>query len=255
MKPHSQPSQGTSSNLGTPRPLHRPIQTVASPDALTSDFFQSQPSATDQAAPVPRPDWRHAPRGTAPSPLQRILGRPVVLRSELTQRDYDRLRTHAMRMVPQIGCEDLDAFFLDLIADDDVLWALFRPTPKTVFSMGRTEIVQHLPFDRAIKAAGRAQKSGVLLPHERAAAWAAGFALAIGAFAAACPCLKESRTFATLRAALLAEPLKQLRRRNSPLASTLGAALGCEGGDECDPGQVSRIAAAARTANLDSRMR
>lgn len=208
----------------------------------------------NQVTPTPRHDWRQAPRGTTPSPLHRILGRPVVLRSELTGQDCDRLRTYAMRVVPKICCEELDAFFVALISDSDVLWSLFRPTPRTVFNFGRTEIAHYLPFDRAIKAAERAQKSGILAPHERAAAWVAGFAWSIGSYAAACPCLKVSKPPATMRALLLEEPLKDLRQSNPLLGGTLAAALGCASSEDLDPEQVSRIAAAARTANLDVRV-
>lgn len=200
-------------------------------------------------------DWRRAPRATpTPSPLHRLIGRAIVLRSDLAEPDLHRLRTHAMRMVPPLGCEELDDFFVSMLADDDTLWSLFRPMPHTAFSMGRKEIVQTLPFDRALKAGGRAQTSELLLPHERAAAWLAGFAWSIGAYAAACPCLKLQQAPAALRALLLEEPLAQLKRRNAALGRTLAAALGCGDGDESDAGQVARIAAAARTANLDARV-
>lgn len=203
---------------------------------------------------MPRNDWRRAPRATpTPSPLQRLIGRAVSQRSDLSESDKVKLRVHALRMVPALGCKELDDFFINMIADEDVLWALFRPQPKRVTIMGQPELINFLPFDKALKAGQRARTSELLLPHERPAAWVAGFAWSIGTYAAACPCLNLPQRPAGLRALLLEEPLGKLKRCNPALGSTLAAALGCGDGEDCDPAQVGRIGAAGRLANLEAR--
>lgn len=195
-------------------------------------------------------DWRRGHRALPQSPLYPILGRHVFELSQLNEAGLNRLRRHALIKTPRLDCGDMDSFFVDLIADTEILWSLFRPTPRYVVLQGRDVLRKELPFDSALKAADRAYRSQLLQPHERAPAWLAGFAWSVGANAAARACLGAIEPASKLRSLLLEEPLANLGRRNAPLARTLAAALECADMDECDVAQVARISTAARSANL-----
>jgi hypothetical protein len=201
--------------------------------------------------------WPTLPRrAPARSPIEAILGERVS--GPFTTEQIERLRLHVAQSIPPLPDAGLDQFLGTLMDSVTTVSAYFRPTRlvDATASHGLVEVV--LPFDFALEAARKAAGMPSLLPQERALAWLAGFTYPVAHFYAADTSrgpdaftqLPDAQRLQELRLALIEDPLRGLRRRHCALADTLGAALGCEPTDVCEPQQFARIVSAVRLATL-----
>lgn len=173
---------------------------------------------------------------------------------EFTAAQLDRLRHFVACNLPFDLGPRLSTFVERLLATPEVAAAYFRPTVVGDDAGGsRSRLV--LPYDLAIAAAQKACKMDCLLPQERLAAWAAAFASPCGFFVARDvvssrpsemvePALK--RDHEQLRALLLEEPLRELRRASAPMANTLAAVFSGSADEDCGRDQVARISTAVQ---------
>jgi hypothetical protein len=200
--------------------------------------------------------WSTLRRGTPlTSPLTSILGTEVDP-EQFTDKQLDKLRTHAAVHVPNLAPRELEQFSAELFCSPELLTAYFRPAAVSELRGGRTHVRMVLPFEYATGAAKRAAGAVHLRPYERQLAWIAAYAYPCGIFVTADPSQRPARELArigatdsvtALRNVLLRDAMRALRSRNHELASTLAAVLDIGGQeDECDAQQVARLVMAVR---------
>lgn len=190
--------------------------------------------------------------------LTTILGTPADPEC-FTDTQLDRLRRYAVAAAPTLPLRELEAFIGELFIAPEVVAAYFRPVTVHDGANPRQPTRQVLPFELATVAARKAAAMPGLAPHERAVAWAAAYTYPAGLFAAAESSMRVAveagriKSFGEeqmLRAVLLRDAVRRLRRRNPALGATFAALMDFGSEDDCDPEQVARLAAAVRVAVL-----
>lgn len=209
-----------------------------------------------QTSPQSRPVQR-ASHHLQPHSARQRLQLIIKARSEpdqFTATQLERLRHYVACNLPFSLGPRLTAFIGTLLASPEIAAAYFRPT-VVGDDAGRAQSRLVFPYDLAAAAARKACRMDCLLPQERSVAWVAAFASPCGFFVArdvVSPrpfdmvqlALRED--YDQLRALLVEEPLRQLRRADAPVADLLAAALSGSADDGCDGEQVARVATAVQ---------
>ena len=153
----------------------------------------------------------------------------------------------------------LERFVQNAFADDFVVEAYFQPRAlwSPALPLHQRGLAQ-LPWDAALLAAHRASCMAIVTqPHERELAYAGALLFASGLFHGLHPwVVKDTGTGDVgngradgVRAYLLEDSLRQLRRDNTAMGHTLGEVFSQGLHDDLDPEQVGRIGTAVWIAH------
>lgn len=189
----------------------------------------------------------HAPLDEACCPSEQD---PLRLQPESVAVLRERLHLQRKRMDDPA----LERFVHNAFSDDLMVEAYFQPRAlwSPALPLHQRGMAQ-LPWDAALRAAHRASGMAIVTqPHERQLAYAASLLYACGLFHGLHPwVVKDAGTSNVdngradgVRAYLLEDSLRRLRRDHSAMGNTLGEVFSQGLNDDLDPEQVGRIGTA-----------
>lgn len=200
------------------------------------------------------------PHMSEPAPLHDILGCDADI-DNLTSEQIQALKRHTLSNMPSPNFWGLEGFVLDVLANQELLVAYFRPRPVASGKSPRIEWNFVLPFDCAVRAAERAMSMQVLTQRkDQIVAGYAAFLAPCGIFHAADPRFgrhhgntgRQPHTeIQFIREELLSDAVRKLRRSYRELGDTIAAVFDLTHGDDFDPSQVAALKVAVSLSQTE----